>query len=805
MLGDFHLFTGRHVVEQPKNLGFSPVGTLVAMHSVAASAATSAVAPKVSRRPGDRLVVAAFIGSGAAGLMYQVVWSRELVLVFGNTTEAIGTIVTAFMAGLGLGGLVGGLVAPRLRRPLLAYGLVELAVAVSALLVPVGLHLIEGTYRSVYETTAPGELTLVRLLLTMAAVTPVTFLMGLTLPLLTRHMVTSMTTAGARMGQLYSANTLGAMAGTLLSGIVLIELLGLSATANVAVGFNVLAGSVALALAARAPIGSQAAPSRESPHDWEQAELSSRLRVLLYGTTFVSGFVALALEVLWTRMLAEGTGSLIYNFVVILAVYLLGIGLGGAAYRAISGPGRDTPQVLALAVLGIAVSTVLTVPIGTLLLAPTLVARAIILLPATACMGYAFPLSARLLTRNPAHGSRSIGVLYAWNTVGSILGSLAATFLLAGALGTNASILMLAAANAAMALALLLAAHQRRRATSFRLASIAVALIVIPPLLVVSGSPLVRTATEHHLDALRRPYHHVEDILSTVDAVGGPPTQRRLFVSGTGMTQLSVDTKLMAYLPKVIRPQAASFLDICFGMGTTYRSAINLGMRTDAVDLSPSVPRQMSTFYPDAGNYLDNQLGRVITADGRNYVRLTSRQYDIISVDPPPPLHSAGAVVLYTREFYADAHRRLRANGLMLEWLYFGVNLDELREHMSTFRSVFPHVSVMISPMHGGLYMLGSDGDINWNADTASRILGSPQALQDIGGMPDYRFIAGRSWPGVLATMRWMQDGDINRFVGDAPLITDDHPRTEYYLLHQVFTEGYDRKVTETRLRALWP
>lgn len=162
-------------------------------------------------------------------------------------------------------------------------------------------------------------------------------------------------------------------------------------------------------------------------------------------------------------------------------------------------------------------------------------------------------------------------------------------------------------------------------------------------------------------------------------------------------------------------------------------------------------------------------------------------------------------MVLYTREFYADARQRLRANGLMLEWLYFGVNLDELREHLHTFRSVFPHVVVLISPLHGGLYMLGSDGDINWNTDTASQILGSSKALQDIGDATDYRFIAGRSWPGVLASMRGMQDGDINRFAGDAPLIADDHPLTEYYLLRQMFNARDDRNVTEARLRELWP
>jgi spermidine synthase len=213
----------------------------------------------------------------------------------------------------------------------------------------------------------------------------------------------------------------------------------------------------------------------------------------------------------------------------------------------------------------------------------------------------------------------------------------------------------------------------------------------------------------------------------------------------------------------------------------------------------------MSTFYPDANKYLVNQLGRVITADGRNYVRLTSRRYDIISVDPPPPLYSAGAVVLYTREFYADARRCLRPNGLMLEWLYMGVNLDELKEHLRTFRSVFPHVLVLISPMHGGVYMLGSDGDISWNNDTVSQILGAPKALEDLGSAPDYQSIAGRPWPSVLASTLWMRDSDVDRFTGNGPLITDDHPLTEYFLLNHLFNPAADRNVTEARLRELWP
>lgn len=759
-------------------------------------------------RGADRLVVAVFVASGAAGLIYQIVWSRELVLVFGNTTQAVGTIVSAFMAGLGAGGLAGGLLSSRIRRPLLVYGMVELATGMAALAVPLGFHGIAGVYASAYDSASPVQLTLVRLALTMAVVTPVTFLMGLTLPLLTHHLVDSMRTAGRRMGMLYGANTVGAMAGVLVSGLVLVELIGLSATAAVGVALNLICGTLAVILGLGRPIHRQAVSAGLPEHKWDRAARLPGLRALLYATTFVSGFVALALEVLWVRMLAEGTGGLIYNFVVILAVYLLGVALGGAAYRACSRPRWDTPLALAIALLGVAVSAVLTVPLGTLWLGPTHLERTIVMLPATICMGYAFPLSARLLTRDPAGGGRSIGTLYAWNTVGSILGSLGATFVLVSTLGTNASILVMAAANAAVGLVLITIVGRSLRlprAPAAVVAAVQIALVTVSAVLVAGGSPVLKTATEHMLDKRKLPYNHVEDDLSTVDALGGPVAGRRLYVSGTTMTAISVDTKLMAYIPKVIRPNAESFLDICFGMGTTYRSAINLGMHTTAVDLSPSVPKQMSTFYPDANRYLHSPLGRIVTGDGRNYVALTSHRYDIISVDPPPPIEAAGAVVLYTREFYADAQRALKPGGLMLEWLYFGVTLTELREHVQTFASVFPYVTVMISPMRGGVYLLGSDRPIGWNSATVSRVLGSRQATADLSGAPDYGGVAGRSWPQLLNQARWLQGGAVNRFAGSAPLITDDRPRTEYYLLRRTFGEEDRRQVTAGMLRQLHP
>ncbi|MFI5266124.1 MAG: fused MFS/spermidine synthase [Chloroflexota bacterium] len=763
------------------------------------SAASLPILSGATRRIDDRLVVGVFVASGAAGLIYQVVWSSQLVLVFGNTTEAIGTIVTAFMAGLGFGGLAGGVIAPRLRNPLRVYALTELAIAAAALLVPLGFQTIDGAYRSAYDATSAGTLTLLRLGLALATVTPVTFLMGLTLPLLTRHLVTSLRTAGAHMGGLYSANTLGAMAGSLLSGFILIELFGLSATAHVAVGLNVLAGAIILVLAARQAVASQDAHAPDA--EGEAQALSRRQRLAVYAASFVSGFVALGLEVLWTRMLAEGTGSQIYQFVGILAAFLFGIAVGGSAYRATSHLTRDPLQTLAVLFLGVAVSTVLTVPLGTLWPLNN-VTRALMLLPATTCMGYAFPLSARLVSRNAADSARGIGLLYAWNTMGSILGTLAAAFILAGALGTNDSILLLAAADAGVALALLLVGIPSVRSAPFRLAVAAGVVLVVPPVLVLTGSPLALTATQRMLDTTGLPYYHTEDRLSTVDAVGGDVGDRTLYTSGTTMSSIVVETKLMAYIPKITRPNAQDFLDICFGVGTTFRSGILLGMHTDAVDLSPSVPRMMPVFYDDAEQFLHNPLARVITADGRNYVRLTSRKYDLVSVDPPPPIQTAGAAVLYSREFYADAHRALRPDGLMLQWLYFGIDLDQLRQHLRTFRSQFHHVLVLIHLDDAAIYMLGSDAPITWDAATVSRILESPGARADIGGASDSASLPQKPWADILASMRWLQDDEVDRFAGDGPVITDDHPLTEYYLLHQL-SHRDSEELTGAMLRGL--
>jgi spermidine synthase len=772
--------------------------------------ATSPPRPASRATPGLRgTVLALFVASGAAGLIYQVVWSRELVLVFGNTTQAVATIVTAFMAGLGFGSLVGGRLADTSARPLRLYGAVELAVAALAALLPFAFGGLAEVYRGVWPglVEQPARLTAVRFALAVAAVAPATFLMGMTLPLLTRYLVRTLDEAGARLGELYAANTVGAMAGTLLGGFVLIEFLGLRLTSYVAVALNVLAGVGARLLSRRwesGPPGTapQAGPSGRPPRPAVPRSFLPRRRAVL-AATFVSGFVALGLEVLWTRMLAEGTGSSIYIFTTILAIFLFGIALGSALYRRLSRPGGERLGTLGLCLAGVGVLAQATVVLGSGVFghAPFFVRTVVVLLPATVLMGYAFPLAGRLATPTAEAAGGSVGLLYAANTAGSILGSFGAAFVLAGTLGTNGSVLLLGGLNLLVGAALI-AAEPPGRPRAARWASAGLAGLAVVGLVASSlEMPLTRTSTENALRRTGLPVTHAEDELATVDTVGGPAKGRRLLVGGVGMTSLTVDTKLMGYLSKALQPDARDFLVIAFGMGSTYRAGLQLGMRTDAVELSPTVPSRMPVFFPDAGRFLDHPDGRVIVSDGRNFVRLSRERYDLIAVDPAPPIESAGSVVLYTREFLTEGKARLRDGGVFMLWMPYALPLDDFKEHVRTFAGVFGHVRLLLSPGRHGVFMFGSDAPLQFGEGAIRQVLGSEAAVRDLDDVPDHPPTNADGWVRAVRRAEWLADEQVRAFAGPGPQITDDRPRSEYFLWRRAFMDEQSY-VDEPALRA---
>jgi spermidine synthase len=722
----------------------------------------------------DSWVPVLFLASGAAGLIYQVVWTQNLVLIFGDTTLAIVTTVTAFLAGLGIGSLVGAAVGARLRRALAVYGLLEIAVGCLALLMPLAFDVIATVFRNAYLSLPPTEVGLIRFGLAFVALAPVTILMGMSLPVLTRHLVREDPEVGERIARLYGLNTLGAVVGSVASGYLLIELIGLRETTLVAVGLNLCAGGAAV-LMSRAFGAAEAEPR---PKAERRPPLQGRQRLLL-AVTFTSGLVSLALEVLWTRMMQQATGSSIYVFVAVVAVFLIGVAGGSLIYERL---GDRTPQMATLgALLAVAAALALVPMLVSRMYGPTWLPLAVVLiLPVTTIFGYTFPLTVRLFVDSADQASRGVGLAYAANTAGCVAGTVLAGFVLIPTLGYNASIIVVGMLLAAVGGAVAVGSAQRRQ-----MLRPAVGLAAAAALLVVFFMPAARlTYTQRVIAHTGAPTAHHEDTVASVDVTGGPARNRSLYINGTNITRLTIVTKVLAYVPKAARPNATTLLSICFGMGTTYRSAIIAGLHTTAVDLDPTEPSVMSWFYPDASKYLHNPLGQVVINDGRNYVRLSSKRYDLIDIDSPPPIWSAGAVVLLTREFYQEALQRLTPGGLLTTYLPLQPTpLQKLV--LRTFRSVFPYMSVVYEPHNhpGGMYILGSQAPITFSTAALQTVFGTPAARADLAGAPDFPAISTAQWVSKIQDSVRLTNNQVNAFTGTGPLLTDDHPLTEYFML----------------------
>ena len=726
--------------------------------------------PPARNAASDGWVPLLFLASGAAGLIYQVVWTQDLVLVFGNTTQAVVTTVTAFLAGLGIGALVGAAIGPRLRHVLVVYGLAETAVGCLALLMPLAFDLIATLFRHAYLSLPPLEVALIRFALAFVALTPVTLIMGMTLPILTRHLVRSDPDVGVRIARLYGLNTLGAVVGSVASGFILIEFLGLRGTTYVAVALNIGAGVGAVLISRTLP----KTVETRSPVTKPRSRLQGRQRLLL-AVTFASGLVSLALEVLWTRVMLQGTGSSIYVFVAVVTVFLIGIAAGSLVYERQK---HRAPQMAALgACLALAAGLALVPLVLSNITGPDGLPVAVaFILPVTALLGYAFPLTVRLFVDSAAVASRGVGFVYAANTAGCVVGTVTAGFVLIPTVGANASILILCLVQATIGTALVIR-FARGKLLQPILGGLVTAVLVL--MFFVPAARL--TYVQRAIVPAGARTQHFEDSAASVDVAAGTPLSRNLLINGRGITRLTIDTKLLAYIPKVLRPNATSMLTICFGMGTTYRSSIILGLHTTAVELDPTVPTVMSWFYSDASRYIRSPLGHIVISDGRNYVRLSNKRYDLITIDAPPPVWSAGTVVLMTHEFYQEALQRLAPGGVLASFI------PNSRGFQKLFYRTFEHTFRYVTVIHGansnyGNYLIGSEAPLRFSASAIKKVFGTPAAQADLNSAPDYSPVPLASWPSVIRNLVWLTGKQVKAYAGRGPILTDNRPLSAYFL-----------------------
>ncbi|HEY5278081.1 MAG TPA: fused MFS/spermidine synthase, partial [Coriobacteriia bacterium] len=417
-------------------------------------------------------IVAIFILSGASGLIYEVVWSRQLVLVFGNTTQAIAAILTGYFGGMAVGSLVGGRIADRVRSPLRLYGVLELLLVAVVLATPLLFSLIRSVYGSAYSSLVdePALLAGIRFVLAVLALAPATVLMGATLPSLSRHLARRAADLGDVFGRLYAANTFGAIVGAAAAGFVLIEVLGLSDSLRVGAVGSAVAGVTALILARRHdamprdPVGSDgfrpAQPTTTDPlaepaRRDASATVPDRvdLRRVAIVMSFVSGLTSLGYQTLWTRLLSSGTGGSSYVFSAILVFFLIGLALGPLIVEIAARRRIDTLDWLARTQVLVGVLATA----GTLLIAfrpldvPDGIAWLIVVLPTATAIGLSLPLASRLIGSGDHRVGSDTGLLIGTNTLGIVIGTVGIPFIAMPTIGSPVTVLVLAVANIATA------------------------------------------------------------------------------------------------------------------------------------------------------------------------------------------------------------------------------------------------------------------------------------------------------------------------------------------------------------------
>ena len=736
------------------------------------------------------LLLACFFLSGFAALLYQTAWTRELSFVFGTSELAVAAVLAAYMGGLALGATAAARYALRLRRPVLVYGLLELAIAVSALSVPAGIWLINAAYvgllgggSELLEGGATAA-TLFQLGASFAVLLPPTAFMGATLPLLARHAVRSEAEIGSRVGVLYAVNTAGAIVGTLCAAFWLMPEFGLRHTvwAGAAINGLVFAFAALLARGAASPPDENPATSAALTSNPPTSEPStanpanpaipagrrapSALEVGAAGWILpalaVSGAVSFAYEVIWARLLGHLLGASLDAFASMLASFLLGIALGSAFAARLATSRARAAVGFGVAQLGIALTAYgafafadrlleLALWLGAKPGAPlaSVALAAVALLPITLCIGATFPFAVRLLAHAPEQAARATARAYAWNTVGAIVGALGAGFVLLPRLGFAGTVNVGVAANLALAAIAALSIRPRRTRLAVAAAAAGLLLIVLPartPWSLMRTSPLTRTSNSAEIaySAVGRS----STVLLFDEGASFRLTSNGLpeaVIDRTGLLPKPSVVRWLGLLPSIVRPEAREMLVVGLGGGTALEPIASSVTSIDVIELEPEVLHANQRMAAErAIDPLADPRVRVHIGDARGVLQLTKKRYDAIVSQPSHPW-TAGASHLYTREFFALVRAHLEPNGVFVQWIGLGF-VDEalLGSLAATLLDVFAHVEIYQPGGGMGVLFAASDAPLA-SLDGAARALrAAPEDFAPLGIQRVEDFAAAR-------------------------------------------------------------
>ena len=800
------------------------------------------------------VVLACFFLSGASGLIFEMVWTRGLTLVFGSTTLAISTVLATFMGGLGLGSYLAGRIADRLRAPARAYALCEIGIGVYALMVPFILARYPALNEWLWATL--GEryvlLSAVRFAASALLLLVPTTLMGATLPILARYLVSrpwELGRVGLRLGTLYSVNLFGAVAGSFLAGFVLMPLLGVRATNLVAAGFNfALAAAVLVAVAVasrtqRRPTLDELAATLvvadTARQDLPVAPPGAAARRLVLAGFGLSGLTAMTLQVLWSRALAVVLGSSIFSFTLILLAFLIGLGSGSAVFGRLAD--RETNPVRALGLLHLTVvaavglsyvvSDELPFFFAWLLSSSSasvdaiqvcqFVAACVTVLPATFLMGGVFPFTVRVVSARFESIGRDLGGAYAVNTLGAITGSFLAGFVVLPSLGLQKGIYAAALITLVVATALLLVAPATSRRRRMLFVGCAVVMAVGGPLLPrwnlvnfsmgffrVSMARDYIERREAHKEWQTPELVYYRDGYSTTVSVD--KWGKTFSMKNNGKVDASSDADMptqitVGLLPLLLYPhdvvaRPPRVALIGFGSGVTAGSVTQFPISSlEVVELEPAI-YEASRFFEHVNHKpLSNPKVTARVGDGRNFLTQRRDRFDVIISQPSNPWIT-GVSNLFTREYFRSIRQRLAEDGVFCQWAQlYEMSPWNIKTIYRTLREEFPQVMVFAAEdLSSDTILIASNRPMKLDRTRIERLLADPRTRAEATR-------AGFQSVHDIPAQLLLGPEEVESFTAGAAVNTDDNARIEFSAPRDLLGHGRHEPYLAKVYGPFWP
>lgn len=723
-----------------------------------------------------RLFFVFFFLSGFCSVLYELVWLRLAMAHFGVTSGVTSVIISSFMAGLGLGSLFTGRMLKRHTFNVWPikniYGLTELIIGCSALLVPLlfnlGSHIIE----PISQTSSWTWIILTSIWIAITLI-PWCFCMGATFPIgmqvvknhFHQHQHTS-------FSYLYVANVLGAFAGALIP-LLIIENIGFHLTLVFGASLNALIALMVFTIKIPAATKNATSSADSSTTSMILSSQQKNILVLL----FFTGFTSMGLEVIWIRLYTPFLGTVVYAFALILSVYLICTFIGSKIYRYLKDSAR-TPSFAVWLILWLSMFLPLTISSPDIHIPTNINLSGILKLligigPFSTLLGFITPYLIDTYSRGEPEKA---GSAYAYNIAGCIVGPLIAGFAFLPMLSEPISIFL-------FSLPWLIVCIFSPSSKNFTLHP-AMKVMVIS----IVGIVMFFFVNAKQPYGYLHPQRILRDHTATVIA-GGRGLDKRLHINGgEGMTTLTPITKFMAHLPLAslsYKPKNAAV--ICFGMGTTFRSLLSWDIESTGVELIPSVPKLFEFYHSDANKILASPLAHIQIDDGRRYLSHTNKMFDVITIDPPPPIEATASSLLYSIELYSIIKKHLRAGGIMQQWL---PNSDEQTQAAITraIAESFNYVRAFKSVAGWGIHFLASDQPLpHLDATTLANKL-SAKAKRDLTewGPEDS---AEKQFSALLKNE--ISPEILMAKYPHIPPIRDDLPINEYYLLRRLTISKY--------------